>query len=107
MWGTLRRFFDPNDGEQSLREQLEEAIAEHEDEQEGTAETSKGDLSPLEVTMLRNLLHFSEHDADDIAIPARRDHRGRGGSELGGAGSRRSSSMAIRACRSIARHSTR
>ena len=28
-----------------------------------------GDLSPLERQMLRNLLHFSEHDADDVAIP--------------------------------------
>src|SRR5690606_18542307 len=30
---------------------------------------AKGDLSPVELTMLRNLLHFSEHDADDVAIP--------------------------------------
>ncbi len=28
-----------------------------------------GDLSPVELQMLRNLLHFSEHDADDVAIP--------------------------------------
>jgi magnesium and cobalt transporter len=30
---------------------------------------SDGDLSPLEREMLRNLLHFSEHNADDVAIP--------------------------------------
>jgi len=70
LWGTIRRFFDGDSGETSLREQIEEAIAEHEDEQSGDdAEAVKGDLSPVEVTMLRNLLHFSEHDADDVAIP--------------------------------------
>jgi CBS domain containing-hemolysin-like protein len=26
-------------------------------------------LSPLERQMVRNLLHFSEHDADDVAVP--------------------------------------
>lgn len=70
LWGTIRRFFDADGGETSLREQIEEAIAEHEDDQqEGDTETAKGDLSPAEVVMLRNLLHFSEHDADDVAIP--------------------------------------
>ncbi|WEK47491.1 MAG: hemolysin family protein [Candidatus Andeanibacterium colombiense] len=70
LWGTIRRFFDGDSGETSLREQIEEAIAEHEDDQQdGAGETVKGDLSPVEVTMLRNLLHFSEHDADDVAIP--------------------------------------
>lgn len=70
LWSTIRRFFDGDNGETSLREQIEEAIAEHEDEQNGEdAGPVKGDLSPVEVTMLRNLLHFSEHDADDVAIP--------------------------------------
>ncbi len=54
--------------DQSLRAQLEEAIDDHEDEG-GTAPA--GDLSPIERQMLRNLLHFSEHDADDVAIPRR------------------------------------
>ncbi|MEY4160463.1 MAG: hypothetical protein RLZZ136_1084, partial [Pseudomonadota bacterium] len=54
--------------DQSLRAQLEEAIDEHEDDNHrGPA----GDLSPIERQMLRNLLHFSEHDADDVAIPRR------------------------------------
>ncbi|MFO1255909.1 MAG: hemolysin family protein [Sphingomonadaceae bacterium] len=52
--------------DQSLRAQLEEAIDEHE---EDGGEDADGDLSPLERQMLRNLLHFSEHDADDVAIP--------------------------------------
>ncbi|MEO6388820.1 MAG: hemolysin family protein, partial [Croceibacterium sp.] len=58
------------DGETSLRAQIEEAIDDHEDEQAASDESpAKGDMSPVELTMLRNLLHFSEHDADDVAIP--------------------------------------
>lgn len=69
LWSAIRNFFD-DEGETSLRAQIEEAIAEHEDEQAGGDEHPiKGDLSPVELTMLRNLLHFSEHDADDVAIP--------------------------------------
>ena len=69
LWTAIRNFFD-DEGETSLRAQIEEAIAEHEDEQAGGDEKPvKGDLSPVELTMLRNLLHFSEHDADDVAIP--------------------------------------
>lgn len=67
---AIRKFFDNGDGDTSLRAQLEEAIDEHEDEQtSGTDEPIAGDLSAFELTMLRNLLHFSEHDADDVAIP--------------------------------------
>jgi CBS domain containing-hemolysin-like protein len=67
---AIRKLFDNGDAEPTLREQLEDAIDEHEDEQAtGDEPPAKGDLSPLEVTMLRNLLHFSEHDADDVAIP--------------------------------------
>ena len=59
------------EGARSLREQLEEAIDEHEDENGGPGESaaSGGDLSRVERQMLRNLLHFSEHDADDVAVP--------------------------------------
>jgi CBS domain containing-hemolysin-like protein len=64
-WRLARRFFE-GDADQSLRAQLEEAIDEHE---EDAGPASSGDLSPLERQMLRNLLHFSEHDADDVAIP--------------------------------------
>jgi CBS domain containing-hemolysin-like protein len=67
---AIRKLFDNGEADTSLRAQLEEAIDEHEDEQaSGTEEAAKGDLSPLELQMLRNLLHFSEHDADDVAIP--------------------------------------
>ena len=67
---AIRKLFENGDADTSLRAQLEEAIDEHEDEQAtGDEAATEGDLSPLEVTMLRNLLHFSEHDADDVAIP--------------------------------------
>jgi CBS domain containing-hemolysin-like protein len=70
LFRAIRRLFDNGDADTSLRAQLEEAIDEHEDEQAaGADDAGKGDLSPLELQMLRNLLHFSEHDADDVAIP--------------------------------------
>ena len=70
LWRTLKTaLFGRGEGDQSLRAQLEEAIDEHEDEHEDNSGDAKGDLSPLERQMIRNLLHFSEHDADDVAIP--------------------------------------
>jgi CBS domain containing-hemolysin-like protein len=64
----LRRAWHGGEPDLSLRAQLEEAIDEHE-EDGGADMDADGDLSPLERLMLRNLLHFSEHDADDVAIP--------------------------------------
>ena len=64
----LRRALNGGEPDLSLRAQLEEAIDEHE-EDGGADMDADGDLSPLERQMLRNLLHFSEHDADDVAIP--------------------------------------
>ena len=64
----VRRAMNGGESDQSLRAQLEEAIDEHE-EDGGADVEADGDLSPLERLMLRNLLHFSEHDADDVAIP--------------------------------------
>lgn len=70
LWNAIKSLFDDGDGP-SLREQLEEAIDEHEDEQasEGAEDPAKGDLTSTERMMIRNLLHFSEHDADDVAVP--------------------------------------
>jgi len=72
LWSALRKLFE-GEAERSLREQLEEAIDEHEGEDDRSAKAGEasvnGDLSPVERQMLRNLLHFSEHDADDVAIP--------------------------------------
>ena len=70
LFKALRKLFEGGEADISLRAQLEEAIDEHEDEQISGAERPvAGDLSAFELTMLRNLLHFSEHDADDVAIP--------------------------------------
>jgi CBS domain containing-hemolysin-like protein len=69
LWSLIRRFFDPDTG-QSLRAQLEETIDELESERgHDSGEVGGGDLSRVEFGMLRNLLHFSERDADDVAIP--------------------------------------
>jgi magnesium and cobalt transporter len=68
LWRMIRGLFGLGEGEQSLRAQLEEAIDEHEEDSDSTNAIT-GDLSPLERDMLRNLLHFSENDADDVAIP--------------------------------------
>ena len=67
LWRVFRRLFQ-SDGDQSLRAQIEDVINEHEGDGDGDR-AAKGDLSPLERQMLRNLLHFSENDADDVAIP--------------------------------------
>ncbi|GMM92870.1 hemolysin family protein [Qipengyuania sp. MTN3-11] len=71
LWPAIRKLFDPEGGERSLREQLEETLDEHESEdgELSAIESGKGDLSPVERQMVRNLLHFSEHDADDVAVP--------------------------------------
>ncbi|MCB2062592.1 MAG: HlyC/CorC family transporter [Novosphingobium sp.] len=67
LWRVIRRMFVA-DVDQSLRAQIEEVIDEHEDEG-GASEDADGDLSLLERQMLRNMLHFSENDADDVAVP--------------------------------------
>lgn len=51
--------------EASLRDQIEDAIDEHEED----GEEAKGDLSPVERQMLRNLLHFGERTVGDVAVP--------------------------------------
>ncbi len=68
LWRAVRRFFDGGDPDQSLRAHLEDIIDEHEEEGEGTP-TPAGDLSLMERQMVRNVLHFSEHDAADVCIP--------------------------------------
>jgi len=72
LWPALRKILG-FEAARSLREQLEEAIDEHEDEHGASHSDGRtnagGDLSRVERQMLRNLLHFSEHDADDVAVP--------------------------------------
>ena len=64
LWRNLRLFLTGSDSEPSLRASLEEAIDEHD------ADGSPlGDLSPVERTMLKNMLHFGERQAGDIGVP--------------------------------------
>jgi CBS domain containing-hemolysin-like protein len=63
-WSGLSNFLFGNDGEATLRDQIEEAIESYEGEV-----PKVGDLTPVERQMLRNLLHFGERTAGEIAVP--------------------------------------
>ncbi|GAA3727476.1 CBS domain containing-hemolysin-like protein [Sphingorhabdus rigui] len=70
IWQRLKTMFFGRDHEPTLREQLEEAIAEHEEDSDNAHQSDNdGDLTAVERTMLRNLLHFSEHRVDDVMVP--------------------------------------
>ena len=64
IWRGLRELLTGVGAEPSLRESLEDAIDEHAGEPGGG-----DDLSPVERTMLKNLLHFGERTVDDVAVP--------------------------------------
>ena len=63
LWRGMRSLLFGDDGETTLRDQIEEAI----DDAEGEEPVS-GDLSPHERQMLRNLLHFSDRTAGEVAV---------------------------------------
>ena len=63
LWRGMRTLLFGDDGETTLRDQIEEAI----DEAEGE-EPVIGDLSPTERQMLRNLLHFGDLTAGEVAV---------------------------------------
>jgi CBS domain containing-hemolysin-like protein len=63
-WSGLRTLLFGDDGETTLRDEIEEMIESHEGEIPAV-----GDLTPVERQMLRNLLHFGERTADDISVP--------------------------------------
>jgi CBS domain containing-hemolysin-like protein len=63
-WKGLRTFLFGDDGETTLRDQIEEVIESREGEPPAV-----GDLSHVERQMLKNLLHFGERTADDLAVP--------------------------------------
>ena len=65
LWRNLRTMLF-GEQDESLRAELEGAIERHEDD---PAPDAKGDLTPLERTMIRNLLHFGERDAGDVGVP--------------------------------------
>lgn len=66
IWRSLRALLFGDAEEETLRERLEDAIDEHE---EDGGKAPAGDLAPIERQMLRNLLHFGERDAGDVGVP--------------------------------------
>lgn len=62
LWRGMRALIF-GDEESTLRDQIEEAIDEADSEPQ-----KRGDLSPLERQMLRNLLHFGDRTAADISV---------------------------------------
>lgn len=66
IWRGLKALIFGDQGEDRLRDQLEDAIDRHEGD---PAPDEPGDLSPLERQMVRNLLHFGERDASDVGVP--------------------------------------
>jgi CBS domain containing-hemolysin-like protein len=70
LWQGIKSLIFGDDSEHSLRKEIEEAIDEYDGEaEESPSAGAKGDLSAIERQMLRNLLHFSEHTVDDVALP--------------------------------------
>ena len=63
LWRGMRSLIFGEDSEQTLRDEIEEAIDEAEDQR-----PLAGDLTPTERQMLRNLLHFGERTAGDICV---------------------------------------
>ncbi|MEP6786291.1 MAG: hemolysin family protein [Sphingomonadales bacterium] len=65
IWNNIRALFSDTP-EPSLREQIAEVIDDHEDD---PAPDDKGDLSPVERDMVRNLLDFGPRTVDDVGVP--------------------------------------
>ena len=65
LWTNLRALFG-DAPEPSLRDQIAEAIDDHEDD---PAPDTVGDLSPIERQMVKNLLDFGARTVDDVGVP--------------------------------------
>jgi CBS domain containing-hemolysin-like protein len=63
LWRGMRTLIFGEDHEATLRDKLEDAIDEAD-----AAAPKRGDLSALERQMLRNLLHFGDRTAGEIAV---------------------------------------
>ena len=63
LWRGMRALLFGENSEETLRDQIEEAIDEAEDEP-----IKRGDLSTVERQMLRNLLHFGDRTVGEIAV---------------------------------------
>ena len=66
IWRGIRALIFGDEGDDTLRARIEEVIDEHEGD---PGPDAKGDLSPLERQMVRNLIHFGERDAGDVGVP--------------------------------------
>lgn len=66
IWRGIRTLLFGDEQEETLRDRIEEAIDEHEEE---GGKAPAGDLAPIERQMLKNLLHFGERDAGDMGVP--------------------------------------
>jgi CBS domain containing-hemolysin-like protein len=64
IWSGLRHLLFGEGTEPTLRDQIAEAIEEHEDDAPNAL-----DLSPHERIMLKNLLDFGERTVRDVAVP--------------------------------------
>lgn len=69
LWRTLRDMMFGDGSEPTLREQLQEVIAEADGNPMNGAEGTHPDMSATEREMLRNMLEFGERTADDAAVP--------------------------------------
>lgn len=70
VWASLRGLIFGNSAEPTLREQIEEAIDEAEEDGGAHRSDDAGlDLSRVERDMLRNMLAFGEAVVDDVAVP--------------------------------------
>jgi len=63
LWRGMRALIFGEDSEATLRDQIEDAIDEADAEP-----IKRGDLSPIERQMLRNLLHFGDRSVGEIAV---------------------------------------
>jgi len=63
LWRGMRSLLFGDEHEATLRDQIEEAIDDAEDEP-----IKRGDLSPTERQMLRNLLHFGDRTVGEVAV---------------------------------------
>ena len=63
LWRGMRSLLFGEEHEATLRDQIEEAIDDAEDEP-----IKRGDLSPTERQMLRNLLHFGDRTVGEVAV---------------------------------------
>ena len=63
LWRGMRALIFGEDHEATLRDQIEDAIDEAD-----AAAPKRGDLSPIERQMLRNLLHFGDRSVGEVAV---------------------------------------